>query len=192
QDVCSCLITLPGTLSMKRLALIAGVFVVLAAAVVLARPESPTAAVSPGGDLAVTVEAKNPWTSLKLNNHPEQFHFAVVSHRTGGPRANLFSKAVDQVDLLQPTFVMSVGDLIEGYSLDPSKAVGQWDEFDGYAKNFQMPFFYVGGNHDLTNGKQAELWQERYGRKVNHFAYKNTPFTGPNPKDGTATHVHPE
>jgi len=177
---------------MKRLALSLGVLAVLAVAVIMARPGSPTSAKSPGGDLAITVEAKNPWTNLKLNNDPEQFHFAVVSDRTGGHRANVFSRAVHQVNLLQPTFVMSVGDLIEGYSLAPERASAQWDEFDGYVKNFQMPFFYVGGNHDLTNGKQAEIWGERYGRKVYHFVYKNTLFLALNSEDGTASSVLPE
>ena len=50
---------------------------------------------------------------LKLNDDPDQFHFAVVSDRTGGHRAKVFSRAVQQISLLQPTFVMSVGDLIE-------------------------------------------------------------------------------
>ena len=54
---------------------------------------------------------------LKLNDDPDQFHFAVVSDRTGGHRAQGLFPRVQQISLLQPTFVMSVGDLIEGYSL---------------------------------------------------------------------------
>lgn len=179
---------------MKRLALSLGVLSVLAVAVFLARPASSASTAAPpdGGSLDIKVEAKNPWTNLKLNNDADQFHFAVVSDRTGGHRANVFSRAVHQVNLLQPTFVMSVGDLIEGYSLDPEKAIGQWDEFDGFVKNFQMPFFYVGGNHDLTNGKQAEIWESRYGRKVYHFVYKNTLFLALNSEDGAAGTVLPE
>src|SRR5262249_47468563 len=101
---------------------------------------------------------KNPWTSLKLNNDPDQFQFAVVSDRTGGHREKVFSRAVAQVNLLQPQFVMSVGDLIEGYTLKEDAIKEQWDEFDGYVKRFEMPFFYVPGNHDLTNKTQVTKW----------------------------------
>jgi hypothetical protein len=133
---------------------------------------------------------KNPWTSLKLNNDPEQFHFAVVSDRTGGHRAKIFSRAVHQINLLQPTFVMSVGDLIEGYSLKEDVVKGQWDEFDGYVKKFEAPFFYVPGNHDLTNKGQVATWGERYGKRYYHFVYKNTLFLSlcsENPPDGMGT-----
>ena len=52
---------------------------------------------------------------------------------------------------------MSVGDLIEGYTLKEDVINKQWDEFDGYVKKFEMPFFYVPGNHDLTNKSGAAM-----------------------------------
>lgn len=180
---------------MKRIALCCGVLAVMAGVLFLSRSENVTATATTAPDangITVKVGEKNPWTNLNLNNDPDEFHFAVVSDRTGGHRANVFSKAVHQVNLLQPTFVMSVGDLIEGYAPDPSKAVAQWDEFDGFAKNFQMPFFYVGGNHDLTTGKQADIWDARYGRRVYHFVYKNTLFLALNSEDGGPSKMGPE
>jgi hypothetical protein len=63
-------------------------------------------------------EKRNPVSYLRLNNAPGDFQFAVVSDRTGGHRARVFSRAVEQLNLLQPEFVVSVGDLIEGYSND--------------------------------------------------------------------------
>ena len=78
-------------------------------------------------DLHVAVEDRNPWSHLRLNNHPDEFHFAVVSDRTGGHRARIFSQAVEQLNLLQPEFVITVGDLIEGYSDTPERtARARW------------------------------------------------------------------
>jgi hypothetical protein len=119
---------------------------------------------------------QNPWTSLKLNNDADQFQFAVVSDRTGGHRAKVFSQAVARVNLLQPEFVMSVGDLIEGYTLKEDIIKNEWDEFDGYVKRFEMPFFYVPGNHDLTNKTMVTTWGDRYGKRYYHFIYKNCLF----------------
>ena len=161
---------------MKKLILAGGVCALLAAAVALSRFSLAESAQADKGDLVIQSDAKNPWTHLKLNASPDQFQFAVVSDRTGGHREKVFSRAVHQVNLLQPTFVMSVGDLIEGYTLKEDSIKEQWDEFDSFTNKFQMPFFYTPGNHDLTNKTMVEKWGERYGRKYYHFVYKNALF----------------
>ena len=51
----------------------------------------------------------------------EAFQFVIVSDRTGGHRSGVFEDAMEQVNRLRPSFVLSVGDLIEGYSEDPEK-----------------------------------------------------------------------
>jgi 3',5'-cyclic AMP phosphodiesterase CpdA len=160
---------------MKKLLLAGGAFAALAVAVTLSRSQTP-APPADGGGLQIKSEGKNPWTNLKLNADAEQFQFAVVSDRTGGHREKVFSKAVYQVNLLQPTFVMSVGDLIEGYTQKEDVVNDEWEQFDGFVQKFEMPFFYVAGNHDLTNKMQLARWGERYGRRYYHFVYKNTLF----------------
>src|SRR5579884_2466109 len=136
------------------------------------------------GDVEVEVEARNPWTNLQVNAEPETFHFAVVSDRTGGHRARVFSQAVEQLNLMQPAFVVSVGDLIEGYSKDFAKLTNEWKEFDTYVSKLQMPFFYVAGNHDVSNAEQTKQWQERYGRRYYHFVYRGVLFLAVCSDDG--------
>ncbi|MCI0699563.1 MAG: metallophosphoesterase [Planctomycetia bacterium] len=149
----------------------------LVGVVALSRSESSVGArLAPDNELKIESGDKNPWTSLKLNNDPDQFQFAVVSDRTGGHRDKIFSQAVARVNLLQPEFVMSVGDLIEGYTTKEETIKKEWDEFDNYTKRFEMPFFYVPGNHDLTNKTMVTKWGERYGKRYYHFTYKNVLF----------------
>jgi hypothetical protein len=128
------------------------------------------------GELRIESGDRNPWTSLKLNNDPDQFSFAVVSDRTGGHRDKVFSQAVARVNLLQSQFVMSVGDLIEGYTTKDEKLKEEWDEFDGYVRKFEMPFFYTVGNHDISNKTMVAKWGERYGKKYYSFTYKGALF----------------
>jgi len=130
----------------------------------------------PQGDLVVEIQDRNPWTNLRLNNEPETFHFAIVSDRTGGHRARIFSMAVDQLNLLQPSFVLSVGDLIEGYTKSKEKIDAEWKDLQSYVAKLQMPFFYVPGNHDITNSVMEADWKERFGRRYYHFVYKNILF----------------
>ncbi|OWK46741.1 metallophosphoesterase [Fimbriiglobus ruber] len=171
---------------MRRILLLVTAVVCVAAAAVYSRQQSAT------GDVATTqttltikTEEKNPWTHLNLNNGPEQFQFAVVTDRTGGHRAKVFSRAVQQINLLQPEFVMSVGDLIEGYTSKEERIKDEWKEFEGYIKKFEMPFFYVPGNHDLSSKELVTDWGGRYGRKYYHFIFKNVLFLAVNSEDPT-------
>src|SRR5262245_51835183 len=148
---------------MKRLCLAALVASLFVAALAMSGGQR-----SSNGELAIDVEARNPWTHLRLNNDPATFHFVVVSDRTGGHRARIFSQAVDQLNLLQPAFVVSVGDLIEGYTKEPDKLAEQWKEFQGFVHKLQMPFFYVPGNHDMANNVESKEWKDRFGRAYYH------------------------
>jgi predicted phosphodiesterase len=173
---------------MKRLLLAAGVLVVVALAVVVSRavPQAadPKAADTTG--IRATSEDKNPWTGLKPNADPDNFQFAVVSDRTGGHRPKVFTKAVERINLLQPEFVVSVGDLIEGYTTKQEQIDKEWAEFGGMTAKFEMPFFYVPGNHDLANSTLHDDWKARFGRKFYHFVYKGVLFFAVNSEDEDA------
>jgi 3',5'-cyclic AMP phosphodiesterase CpdA len=177
---------------MKQFVLGLATAAALCGVLALSRSESALDARAPADPSALVIESgdKNPWTSLKLNNDAEQFTFAVVSDRTGGHRDKVFSQAVARVNLLQPQFVMSVGDLIEGYTSKEETIKAQWDEFDGYVKKFEMPFFYAPGNHDLTNKTMVTKWGERYGKRYYSFTYKGVLFLvlcSENPPAGMGT-----
>ena len=92
-----------------------------------------------------------PWTHLNARNAGESFQFAIVADRTGGVRRGVFASAIPKLNLLEPELVMSVGDLIAGYTQDRARLKRQWDEFDALVRRLKAPFFYVPGNHDLTN-----------------------------------------
>ena len=140
---------------MKQLLAGLGVVLLLAVAVVWSRPD----AAKPEFDFVT--EAVNPVTHTKFNNAPDNFQFAIVSDRTGGHRARVFSQAVEQINLMQPEFVVSVGDLIEGGKKKPEQLQAEWQEFDGYVKKLTMPFFYVPGNHDVGNKTSSGFWERR-------------------------------
>jgi serine/threonine-protein phosphatase CPPED1 len=158
----------------------------LIGAVALSQPGSKAPDGSVGA-LQVQSESRNPWTHLRLNNSTDDFKFVVVSDRTGGHREKIFSKAIEQINLLQPEFVLSVGDLIEGYSTDREKVLEQWKEFQSFASKLQMPFFYVPGNHDVTNKAMEKIWEEKFGRRYYHFVYKGVLFLILNSNDPPAS-----
>jgi hypothetical protein len=162
---------------MKRLLASAAVLGVLLAAVVASQkvPAPTPEAAQPSG-LKVRVEGRNPWNHLRLNNDPSTFRFAIVTDRTGGARPGVFERAVQQLNWLQPEFVVSVGDLIQGGTEDLKKIEQQWREFQGFIAKLEMPFFYLPGNHDISNKVMQKVWQEQLGRRYYHFLYKDVLF----------------
>ena len=84
-----------------------------------------------------------PVTKKSFNNDTSTFRFAIVSDRNGGNRPGIFDKAIDKLNLLQPEFVLSVGDLIDGYTKDPKVWNAEWNEFDSLVNRLEMPFYLV-------------------------------------------------
>lgn len=117
-----------------------------------------------------------PWTSETFELEEEDFTFAIISDLNGGEREGVFSTAVSQINRLDPTFVLSVGDLIDGGTEDSLQLAKEWNSFDKRALKFNMPFFYLGGNHDLTNPKMREFWKNRFGPRYYHFVYEDVLF----------------
>ncbi len=132
-----------------------------------------------------TVEGTiQPWTNKPFYNNPDNFQFAIVGDNTGGHRQGVFGKGIEKINQLYPEFVMSVGDLIEGYTKDNSVIDQEWKEFDGILDSLATRFFYVAGNHDYSNDVMAKQWKERYGKSYYHFIYKNVLFLIVNSNDG--------
>ena len=126
---------------------------------------------------------QKPWNHIEWNASPEQFQFAIVTDRTGGHRPGVFPTGIKKLNLLQPEFVMSVGDFIEGYTKDTVRLNAEWKEFNGFISQLEAPFFYVPGNHDLTNEVMEEKWNEMFGVSYYHFIYKDVLFLCLNSED---------
>lgn len=121
-------------------------------------------------------EAK-PWTDKKFQNDPEEFQFVIIGDRTGGAnQQGTFKLAMNQLNLLQPEFVINVGDLIEGYSDDKAELNAEWDEIDAMLNTLDMPFFRTPGNHDIANRVAQQVWRDRYGTTYYYFIYRDTLF----------------
>jgi hypothetical protein len=139
---------------------------------------------APSAFLHTLENDKKPWTIKPFYNNPKNFQFAIVSDRTGGHREGVFGKGVEKINQLYPEFVMSVGDLIEGYTKNDSLINEQWDEFHGLLDPLSSRFFYVAGNHDYSNSTMATQWKERFGKDYYHFIYKDVLFLIMNTNDG--------
>jgi len=122
------------------------------------------------------LSSPTPWTHTRFLDSDSAFTFAIVGDLTGGYREGIFPEAVDKLNLLRPEFVISIGDMIEGYTRDSLQIDRWWEQFNGWVSKLDMPFFYMPGNHDVTNDLLIRKWDVLYGKTYYHFVYKGVLF----------------
>jgi len=110
------------------------------------------------------------------------YHFSVMGDRTGGHHPGIYERVWSEIDLLQPQFVMNVGDTIEGYIRDPNvieaQANSQWDEISSIQRPYrQLPLYNTPGNHDIWNDTAEQIYKDRTGQETHYaFTYQSSLF----------------
>lgn len=117
-----------------------------------------------------------PWLREKFDDADGKFTFAIVTDLNGGERPGIFDIAVEQLNLLRPELIITVGDLLDGETENLDSLKMEFDRFDERAGKAMAPLFHVGGNHDLTNPVMRDIWKDRYGAHYYYFIYKNVLF----------------
>jgi hypothetical protein len=115
-----------------------------------------------------------PWTNLNFNE--PRLQFAVVADRTARARDDVFEDAIARVQLLEPEFVLSVGDLIQGYKKSEQEDREEWSHIKETTNSLSMPFFFLPGNHDFHDELTGKLWHENFGPDYYSFTCKNVLF----------------
>jgi len=118
----------------------------------------------------------HPWTNKQISDSGGKFQFAILPDRTGRVRPGIFESAIAKINLLQPDFVITVGDLIEGYEKDANGVETEWNFIESYIDRLNMRFYYVPGNHDINNDLTRKAWLKRFGQTYYHFIYKDVLF----------------
>ena len=98
----------------------------------------------------------------------------------------MYQRAISEVNLVHPEFVIIVGDLIYGYDSDMDLIAREWDAFDEATARFEMPVYLLAGNHDVWDDPSEELYRQRYGPLWYSFDVKDCHFVVLDSEDQTA------
>lgn len=145
---------------------------------------------------------------LPLPAEKDAFTFVVYGDRTGGPPegVSVLADAVRDTNLLEPDFVMTVGDLINGYSTE-DVWMTQMKEFKTIMNELACPWFPVAGNHDIywrgpdpkkkPVGEMESAYEMHFGPLWYAFQHKKSWFIvlysdEGDPKTGQKTFGKPE
>ncbi len=109
-----------------------------------------------------------------LANHTVRF--AVLGDRTGGHVENVYEQIIPEVERLKPEFVITVGDMIEGYTEDSAAIETEWMEYLTLVEPLTMPIYYTPGNHDITTDYMERFYRRHIGDPHCSFSHRGIHF----------------
>lgn len=103
---------------------------------------------------------------------PRRLRLAILPDRTTGRDWGLkyLDLAVDDLNRMQPDAVLSVGDMIQGYTRSVDQWLAERDEFHRAVDRLSMPFYPLPGNHEVVSGSRRNddttfenLYKDHFG-----------------------------
>ena len=120
-------------------------------------------------------------TAALIQPSTGEFTFAVFGDfrpsRRDRPYSEAFPKMLDEMNLISPSFILSVGDAYYGYGGSFQRFKNEIDYFLSKIKSLDTPFFNVIGNHETGGTLERENYiKERFGNLYGSFDYGNSHF----------------
>ncbi len=116
------------------------------------------------------------------NLFADDFKF-IVWGDTQFQNPEVFEEFVAKTVLLNPDFVLHVGDMIHGYTYNRDIARREWTRFKKQISPLKVNFYPTPGNHDVTTkeieASYAEVWNQK--KFYYSFTEKNSLFIVLNP-----------
>jgi predicted phosphodiesterase len=105
------------------------------------------------------------------------FRFAVVGDRTGTPQDPVFEEIIDEISLLDPDFVMCVGDIAEVDVGDSTAVDAEFNHMLNIVGKLPCKFYWCAGNNEIGQESDRAIYEFKTGfKRYYSFNYKNNHF----------------
>ncbi|MEO0093587.1 MAG: metallophosphoesterase [candidate division WOR-3 bacterium] len=106
----------------------------------------------------------------------QDFSFVVLGDRTGGAKDEVFEQIIKEIEILKPDFLITVGDLIEGYTNKKETIESEWNYVLGQMNQTAIPFYLTPGNHDIWDAQSESIYIRHFGKTYYSFDYQRCHF----------------
>lgn len=110
----------------------------------------------------------------ELKAHPVRL--AILGDRTGGHTPGVYGEIVAEIERLRPDLVLTVGDMIEGYTTDTAQMSAEWQEYLDIVAQLSAPIYYTAGNHDITTDEMVPHYRKFIGEPYYSFTHRGVHF----------------
>lgn len=107
---------------------------------------------------------------------PCAMRLVVLGDRVGNHIPGVYEEVLDEVNLLRPDIIVTVGDHIEGYLEDTVQIRQQWHEYDSLVARLTAPLYLTPGNHDITTDIMEPLFKGDRPHPYYSFDFKTVHF----------------
>ncbi|MEK7767831.1 MAG: metallophosphoesterase, partial [bacterium] len=92
--------------------------------------------------------------------------FVILGDNRGdeeGHQQQVFLDILRMINQAAPQFVVTTGDMVNGYTEDEAQLRRQWAGYKDAVKIVQAPILHTPGNHDLHDKMSARVYREMWG-----------------------------
>jgi predicted phosphodiesterase len=105
------------------------------------------------------------------------FRFVVVGDRTGTPIDPVFEEIIEEIALLDPDFVMCVGDIAEVDVGDSLAVDAEFDHMLEIVGKLPCKFYWCAGNNDIGQASDRAIYEAKTGfKRYYSFNHENSHF----------------
>jgi hypothetical protein len=105
-----------------------------------------------------------------LSQYPVRF--AIIGDRTGEHQEGVYGQVLEEIQRLRPEFIITVGDMIEGYTSDTTQLNEEWTGYFNLVKSLNCPIYFTPGNHDITFDDMEPMYERYVGKPYHSFDYR--------------------
>jgi hypothetical protein len=102
--------------------------------------------------------------------------FAILGDRAGEPQPGIYGQIVNETERLRPDFVMTVGDMIEGYPEDSNQIIAKWYEYDSIVAPLSPTIYFTPGNNDIWSDLSEKMYRRHVDAPYHSFDHGGIHF----------------
>lgn len=123
----------------------------------------------------------NTTDSMFFTPEPARTTFAIIGDRTYSHSIDfngddIHARLMAEVQEHNPDFIMTVGDMIEGYNDHEIVIEMMWDEYFSLLEGITAPIHFTPGNHDIQTDQDEAIYRRRVGEPYYSFDQNNIHF----------------